>query len=89
MDEERLISEYTLNVRTTHTARLMPALDQLLKDSSVDKREINGIAVSMGPGSFTGLRIGMAVAKGLASEEAKYVTGLQLVVDGGITSKFA
>ncbi len=66
MNEERLISEYTLNVRTTHTARLMPALDLILKDSCIDKREIDGIAISMGPGSFTGLRIGMATAKGLA-----------------------
>lgn len=65
-NDERVISEYTLNVRTTHTARLMPALDQILKDSSVDKREIDGIAISLGPGSFTGLRIGMATAKGLA-----------------------
>ena len=66
LDEKRLISEYTLNVRTTHTARLMPALDQILKDSSVDKSEIDGVAISMGPGSFTGLRIGLATAKGLA-----------------------
>ncbi len=66
LDEKRLISEYTLNVRTTHTARLMPALDQILKDSSVDKGEIDGVAISMGPGSFTGLRIGLATAKGLA-----------------------
>jgi len=65
-NDERIISEYTLNVRTTHTARLMPALDQILRDSSVDKREIDGIAISLGPGSFTGLRIGMATAKGLA-----------------------
>jgi len=66
LNEERLISEYTLNVRTTHTARLMPALDRVLKDSSVDKSEIGGIAISIGPGSFTGLRIGLATAKGLA-----------------------
>ena len=65
VDEKRVISEYTLNVRTTHTARLMPAIDQILRDSSVDKSEIDGIAISMGPGSFTGLRIGMATAKGL------------------------
>ena len=66
LNEERLISEYTLNVRTTHSARLMPALDRVLEDSSIDKCEIDGIAVSIGPGSFTGLRIGLATAKGLA-----------------------
>ena len=65
VNEERVISEYTLNVRTTHTARLMPAIDLILRDSSVDKSDIDGIAISIGPGSFTGLRIGMATAKGL------------------------
>jgi tRNA threonylcarbamoyladenosine biosynthesis protein TsaB len=66
MNDNRLIWEYTLNMRTTHTTRLMPALDQMLKDSSIEKHQLNGIAVSMGPGSFTGLRIGLATAKGLA-----------------------
>ena len=66
VNAKRVISEYTLNVRTTHTARLMPAIDQILGDSSVDKSDIDGIAISIGPGSFTGLRIGMATAKGLA-----------------------
>ncbi len=66
LNDKRLISEYTLNVRTTHTARLMPAVDQILRDSSIDKHEVDGIAISLGPGSFTGLRIGLATAKGLA-----------------------
>ena len=66
MDDKGLISEYALNVRATHTTRLMPALDQILKDSSIGKDQLNGIAISIGPGSFTGLRIGLATAKGLA-----------------------
>jgi tRNA threonylcarbamoyladenosine biosynthesis protein TsaB len=66
IDEEKLISEYTLNMKTTHSTRLMPALDWILKDASLDKNQINGIAISIGPGSFTGLRIGLATAKGLA-----------------------
>jgi len=66
MSDDKLISEYTLNVRTTHNTRLMPVLDQMLRDSSIDKSQLNGIAVSIGPGSFTGLRIGLATAKGLA-----------------------
>ena len=66
IDEEKLISEYTLNMKTTHSSRLMPALDWILKDASLNKNQINGIAISIGPGSFTGLRIGLATAKGLA-----------------------
>lgn len=66
IDEEKLISEYTLNMKTTHSSRLMPALDWILKDASLNKNQIDGIAISIGPGSFTGLRIGLATAKGLA-----------------------
>ncbi len=66
MDEERLIAEYTLNLRETHTSRLMPAIDRILKDASLTLKDLDGIAVSLGPGSFTGLRIGIATAKGLA-----------------------
>lgn len=66
LDEDRLISEYTLNVRTTHSVRLMPALDWMLRDACMEKSQINGIAVSIGPGSFTGLRVGLSTAKGLA-----------------------
>jgi tRNA threonylcarbamoyladenosine biosynthesis protein TsaB len=66
MDEGKLIAEYTLNMKTTHSSRLMPALDWILRDASLDKKQIDGIAISIGPGSFTGLRIGLATAKGLA-----------------------
>ncbi len=66
MDEERLIAEYTLNLRETHTSRLMPTIDRVLKDASFTIEDLDGIAVSLGPGSFTGLRIGIATAKGLA-----------------------
>lgn len=66
MDEERLIAEYTLNLAETHTSRLMPAIDRILKDASLTIKDLDGIAVSLGPGSFTGLRIGIATAKGLA-----------------------
>ena len=66
MDEERLIAEYTLNLKGTHTSRLMPTIDRVLKDASFTIKDLDGIAVSSGPGSFTGLRIGIATAKGLA-----------------------
>ena len=66
MDEERLIAEYTLNLKETHTSRLMPTIDRVTKDASLTIKDLDGIAVSLGPGSFTGLRIGIATAKGLA-----------------------
>jgi tRNA threonylcarbamoyladenosine biosynthesis protein TsaB len=64
IDEGKLIAEYTLNMKTSHSSRLMPALDWILKDAPMDKNQIDGIAISIGPGSFTGLRIGLATAKG-------------------------
>lgn len=76
MEEGRLISEYILNMKTTHSSRLMPALDIILKDSLTDKNDIDGIAISIGPGSFTGLRIGLATAKGLALGLNKPIVGV-------------
>ncbi|MGQ9610534.1 MAG: tRNA (adenosine(37)-N6)-threonylcarbamoyltransferase complex dimerization subunit type 1 TsaB [bacterium] len=76
MEEGRLISEYILNMKTTHSSRLMPALDIILKDSLIDKNDIDGISISIGPGSFTGLRIGLATAKGLALGLNKPIVGV-------------
>ncbi len=64
--EEELIAEYTINYRMTHSQTLLPMLDEIIEMTQFDLKDIDGIAVSKGPGSFTGLRIGSATAKGLA-----------------------
>ncbi len=64
--EGKCLAEHTLNLPGTHSARLMPAIDHLLRDASLSVREIEGIALALGPGSFTALRIGVATVKGLA-----------------------
>lgn len=61
-----LLGEITLNVGLTHSEQLLPMVDDVLKQTRIPLTNINGIAVAGGPGSFTGLRIGMATAKGLA-----------------------
>jgi tRNA threonylcarbamoyladenosine biosynthesis protein TsaB len=66
LDGERVVGEYTLDVRVTHSERLMAAIDQLLSDAGWTARDLEGIAVSVGPGSFTGLRVGLSTVKGLA-----------------------
>jgi len=66
LDGERVVGEYTLDVRLTHSERLMAAIDQLLIDAGWTVRELEGLAVSVGPGSFTGLRVGLSTVKGLA-----------------------
>jgi tRNA threonylcarbamoyladenosine biosynthesis protein TsaB len=62
----KLWGEMTLNIGLTHSEQLLPLIDDLLQQTKVTLADLEGIAVSGGPGSFTGLRIGMATAKGLA-----------------------
>lgn len=66
VDGDRVVGEYTLNIRVTHSERVMAAVDRLLADAGWRASELEGLAVSIGPGSFTGLRIGISTAKGLA-----------------------
>ena len=63
MDETNLIGELTIQAGLTHSEQLIPHIDMLLRASQVKKNELKGIIVSIGPGSFTGLRIGMGTAK--------------------------
>lgn len=66
LDGDRVIGEYLLDVRITHSERLMPAIDRLLGDAGWTPATLEGLAVAIGPGSFTGLRIGLSAVKGLA-----------------------
>ncbi|SKC55638.1 tRNA (adenosine(37)-N6)-threonylcarbamoyltransferase complex dimerization subunit type 1 TsaB [Maledivibacter halophilus] len=66
MNEEKLIGEYTINSPMTHSQKLMPIIDELLRGIELSMEDIDFIAISRGPGSFTGIRIGIATAKGLA-----------------------
>lgn len=65
LEEERVIAEYTMNHKKTHSQTLLPMLDEIIKMTGTDLNEIDAIAIAGGPGSFTGLRIGSATAKGL------------------------
>ncbi len=66
LDDGRLVGEIRLDIALTHSERLMAVVDRLLQDCGWDVRSLDALAVSIGPGSFTGLRIGAATAKGLA-----------------------
>lgn len=65
VEEEQTVAEYTVNYKKTHSQTLLPMLDEIVKMTDMDLQTIDAIAVSGGPGSFTGLRIGSATAKGL------------------------
>ncbi|MEK7286904.1 MAG: tRNA (adenosine(37)-N6)-threonylcarbamoyltransferase complex dimerization subunit type 1 TsaB [Nitrospirota bacterium] len=66
VDETRLIAEFRVSLELKQTEGLLPLIDGLLKASQTTLSDLDAIAVSIGPGSFTGLRAGVATAKGLA-----------------------
>lgn len=63
--EEEIIAEYTIKHKKTHSQTLLPMIDRVLKFAEIDLKDIEYVAVTEGPGSFTGLRIGAATAKGI------------------------
>lgn len=65
VEESQTIAEYTVNYKKTHSETLLPMIDTMMQMIHMDLADIDAIAVSGGPGSFTGLRIGSATAKGL------------------------
>lgn len=63
--DDQVVAEYTVNYKKTHSQTLLPMLDEIVKMTEMDLNTVDAIAVAGGPGSFTGLRIGSAIAKGL------------------------
>ena len=66
LTDDIITAEYTINNKVTHSQTLLPMIDEICKMTDTNVSEFDAIAVSGGPGSFTGLRIGSATAKGLA-----------------------
>lgn len=71
LDNEKLLGEVSLNNKKQHSVVLMPLVDNLLKNLQLTIKDIDGFVVSKGPGSFTGLRIGMSMVKGLSQGSIK------------------
>ena len=65
VEDDNLLAEYTVNYKKTHSQTLLPMLDEISRMIQLDLDTVDAIAVAAGPGSFTGLRIGSATAKGL------------------------
>ncbi|MGD6834629.1 tRNA (adenosine(37)-N6)-threonylcarbamoyltransferase complex dimerization subunit type 1 TsaB [Sutcliffiella halmapala] len=66
VEEDRVIGELVTNLNKNHSVRAMPAIDQLMKDCEIKPDTLDRIVVGRGPGSFTGVRIGVTLAKTLA-----------------------
>ena len=66
VEDNCLVAEYTVDYKKTHSQTLLPMLEEIKKNIEFDLNSLDAIAISNGPGSFTGLRIGSATAKGIA-----------------------
>lgn len=65
-DGVQILAEYTWRSKNYHTVELVPAINDLIARAQISRDQISAVAVAIGPGSFTGLRIGVAAAKGIA-----------------------
>ncbi|GAA0496712.1 tRNA (adenosine(37)-N6)-threonylcarbamoyltransferase complex dimerization subunit type 1 TsaB [Salinibacillus aidingensis] len=66
LDNQQIVAEITTNVKRNHSVRLMPAIDEAMKEAKMTPADLDQIVVAHGPGSFTGVRIGVTTAKSLA-----------------------
>ncbi len=83
-DGEALLAEVTLRARRRHSALLAPLIQQLMAQAQVDMADLTALAVAVGPGSYTGARIGVALAKGMAAARSLPlvpVTTLEVVAE--------
>lgn len=67
LDDGRLLSEFVLPVNGFHSEKILPAVERILEQPGIDGRDLSGIGVSLGPGSYTGLRIGLSTVLGLSA----------------------
>lgn len=81
LSEEKLFAEYLVNNKKMHSEKMMLIVDKVLKDSETTAEELDVIGVAKGPGSFTGIRIGMACAQGIAHALNKPMIGIN-TLDG-------
>jgi tRNA threonylcarbamoyladenosine biosynthesis protein TsaB len=76
IDNESVIAECLLDIPVTHSERLLNSIDHVLEQGECSIEDLDGWAISLGPGSFTGLRIGLSTIKGLAFATQKPVAGV-------------
>ncbi len=76
VSEDGVVAQYSLNIEVTHSERLMSTVDRVLKDTGLAVHDLDGFSVAIGPGSFTGLRIGLSTVKGLALATGKPIAAV-------------
>jgi tRNA threonylcarbamoyladenosine biosynthesis protein TsaB len=86
ISDDKIVGEYTTNLKKNHSIRLMPAIQELLEEVEIAPQELDRIIVAKGPGSYTGVRIGVTVAKTLAwtlNKELVGVSSLEVLAQSG------
>ncbi len=76
LNDEKLLGEYSVSASLTHSKKIMPMTDEILKNLSIKLDDIDVFSVCVGPGSFTGLRIGMATVKTFSQTLSKEIIGI-------------
>ncbi|MBW2145762.1 MAG: tRNA (adenosine(37)-N6)-threonylcarbamoyltransferase complex dimerization subunit type 1 TsaB [Deltaproteobacteria bacterium] len=76
LEDDHICAEIAVKAETTHSVRLLPALAQMLKECGLSPEDIDVYAAGIGPGSFTGLRIGLALIKGMSMACAQPAIGI-------------
>ncbi|GGB71571.1 tRNA (adenosine(37)-N6)-threonylcarbamoyltransferase complex dimerization subunit type 1 TsaB [Fictibacillus barbaricus] len=76
LDEGKVLGEYITNLKKNHSIRVMPAIEEVLNETGVKPAELDRIVVAKGPGSYTGVRIGVTIAKTLAWTLKKDLVGI-------------
>jgi tRNA threonylcarbamoyladenosine biosynthesis protein TsaB len=76
LSEQRVLSEISILTKETHSIHLMEMVESAVRWSGISRQELDGYAVTMGPGSFTGLRIGISTMKGFAEANGKPIVGV-------------
>ncbi len=79
IEDDNMLGEYTVNYKKTHSQTLLPMLDEVAQMIELDLESVDAIAIAGGPGSFTGLRIGSATAKGLGLALQKPIVNVPTV----------
>ena len=86
-EDEKLLNEKFSEDQKTHSEKVLPILDEMLKESNIDIKEIDEFVVCTGPGSFTGIRIGVSLIKGMAQGINKKIIGVTALE--GLLNKIA